>query len=86
MIANDYSVLFGRQNEGDELNINNLNTEIPSELKWISFMDRLSGKDITKHDNIYEQNYIYCLSTLTLWYYEDQYYKQVRLAQQNQKN
>ena len=79
MIEEQYSVLFNRTFVDN--NKASLNTEIPSELKWISFMDKLSNKDITKHDYIYEQNYIYCLNTLTLWHYEDEQYRQMRLSQ-----
>ena len=84
MIENNYSILFNRETIDHNSPVS-LNTEIPEELKWVSFMNILSGKDITKHDYIYEQNYIYCMQVLLLWHYEDMKYKQMQLAQQNNR-
>ena len=39
--------------------------------KWVAFMDRLSGGDITKHDEVYERNYIECLNLLSNWKFRD---------------
>lgn len=39
--------------------------------RWISFMDRLSNGDITKHQEIYEKNYIETLNLLSWWKIRD---------------
>lgn len=85
MIEDNYSEVFNRRNDADKLNVSGLNSEIPGELKWIAFMDKLSAKDITKHNNIYEMNYIYCLNVLSLWHHEDKHYEQLRMSQQNSR-
>lgn len=43
---------------------------------WLSLIDRLSGGDITKHDLIYERNYIECLNLLSYWHERDKYFEQ----------
>lgn len=48
-------------------------------------MDRLSGGDITKHEAIYEKNYIECLNLLSYWWFKDKYADQAR-RQQELKN
>ncbi len=40
---------------------------------WMSMIDRLSGSDITKHDLIYDRNYIECLNLLSYWHEKDAY-------------
>lgn len=40
---------------------------------WMSMVDRLSNSDITKHDLIYDRNYIECLNLLSYWHEKDQY-------------
>ena len=35
--------------------------------KWISIIDKLSGGDITKHEEIYKTNYIHSLNMLSYW-------------------
>jgi len=40
---------------------------------WISMIDRLSDGDITKHEAIYEKNYIECLNLLSYWHEKDAY-------------
>jgi len=39
-------------------------------------IDRLSDGDITKHDQIYERNYIECLNLLSYWKERDSWLKQ----------
>jgi hypothetical protein len=44
---------------------------------WISMVDRLACGDITKHDAIYDKNYIECLNLLAFWAYKDKYHSQL---------
>lgn len=46
---------------------------------WMSMLDRLSGGDITKFDQIYEKNYIECLNLLAYWAFRDKAIKQNNL-------
>ena len=39
--------------------------------RWIAFMDRLSGGDITKHDEVYNKNYLETLNLLSYWMIRD---------------
>ena len=50
---------------------------------WISMMDRLSNGDITKHDEIYERNYIECLNILSYWHEKDRYMEQMNNIKNN---
>ena len=50
---------------------------------WLSMIDRLSNGDITKHDEIYEKNYIECLNMLSYWHEKDQYMEQMNNAKNN---
>jgi hypothetical protein len=36
-------------------------------------VDRLSIGDITKHDDVYDRNYIECLNLLSYWTERDRY-------------
>lgn len=45
--------------------------------KWIAMVDRLSAGDITKHDLIYERNYIECLNLLSYWKEKDDYIEEI---------
>ena len=46
-------------------------------------MDRLSNGDITKHDEIYERNYIECLNLLSFWSERDRYMEQMNNIKNN---
>lgn len=50
---------------------------------WVSMMDRLSNGDITKHDAIYERNYIECLNILSYWHEKDKYMEQMNNIKNN---
>lgn len=50
---------------------------------WISMVDRLSGGDITKHDLVYERNYIECLNLLSFYHERDKYMEQINNAKNN---
>ena len=50
---------------------------------WISMMDRLSNGDITKHDEIYERNYIECLNLLSFWSERDRHMEQMNNIKNN---
>jgi hypothetical protein len=43
---------------------------------WISMVDGLSGEDITKHDDIYKTNLMYCLDILS---YRQEKYKKMEI-------
>ncbi len=47
-------------------------------MKWISFIEALDQGDITKDDEIWNTNYIYCLNKLLLWKFRDDTYEQQR--------
>lgn len=57
-----------------------MSIEIPKEYTWISMIDRLSNGDITKHDEVYDRNYIECLNLLSFWKVRD------TLVEQKMKN
>lgn len=44
---------------------------------WLAMVDRLANGDITKHDAIYERNYIECLNLLSYWHERDRYLEQM---------
>jgi hypothetical protein len=44
---------------------------------WMSMVDRLSGGDITKHDLVYDRNYIECLNLLSYWKEKDEYVEEM---------
>lgn len=48
---------------------------------WIAMIDRLSNGDITKHDEIYERNYIECLNLLSYWSEKDKYMEAINERQ-----
>lgn len=50
---------------------------------WLSMVDRLSNSDITKHDLVYERNYIECLNLLSYWHEKDQYMEEMNRQRQN---
>jgi hypothetical protein len=50
---------------------------------WIAMVDRLSNGDITKHDLVYERNYIECLNILSYWHERDKYMEQMNNAKNN---
>jgi hypothetical protein len=39
--------------------------------KWVAMIDRLSGSDITKHDLVYDRNWIECLNLISYWHERD---------------
>lgn len=54
-----------------------------SRWSWLSMIDRLSNGDITKHDEIYERNYIECLNLLSYWHEKDKYMEQMNNIKNN---
>jgi hypothetical protein len=46
-------------------------------------VDRLSNGDITKHDLVYERNYIECLNLLSFYHERDKYMEQMNNAKNN---
>jgi hypothetical protein len=49
-----------------------MNDNDDSKYRWVSFIDRLSNGDITKHDEIYSRNYIETLNLLSWWKTRDE--------------
>lgn len=56
---------------------------IDSKWSWLSMVDRLSNGDITKHDLVYERNYIECLNLLSYWHEKDKYMEEINKQRQN---
>ena len=54
-----------------------------SKWSWISMIDRLSNGDVTKHEEIYEMNYIQCLNILSYWHEKDKYMEQMNNIKNN---
>jgi hypothetical protein len=50
---------------------------------WMSMVDRLSNGDITRHDLVYERNYIECLNLLSYWHEKDKYMEEMNKQRQN---
>ena len=50
---------------------------------WVAMVDRLSNGDITKHDLVYERNYIECLNLLSYYHERDKYVEQMNNAKNN---
>lgn len=57
--------------------------EMDTKWGWISMVDRLSNNDITKHEQIYELNYIECLNVLSYWHEKDKYMEQMNNIKNN---
>ena len=83
MIRYEYEALFTRTATDEGAKIADLNVSMPENMTWLSMIDRLSGGDITKHDFIYERNYIECLNLLSLWWYQDKYTNDIRKMNKN---
>jgi len=67
----DYESLFIKEVKEDDLS-HGMNDDQSHKYRWISFMDRLSNGDITKHDEIYRRNYLETLNLLSWWKIRDQ--------------
>jgi hypothetical protein len=54
--------------------------------KWgfLAMIDRLAQGDITKHEEIYEMNYIYCLNLLGMYHDKDSYVSAMNKRQEIQ--
>jgi len=57
--------------------------QMDSKWGWISMVDRLSNSDITKHEQIYELNYIECLNVLAYWKEKDDYMNEMNNIKNN---
>ena len=73
MINEEYGNLFtskpGKSTEIGQLEVNR-------KYGWLALVDRLSNGDITKHKEVYETNYVYCLNLLGYWYERDRVIEQ----------
>jgi hypothetical protein len=83
MIRMEYEALFTRTATDEGAKILDLNVKMPESMNWIAMVDRLSGGDITKHDLVYERNYIECLNLLSYWWYSDKYQNDIKNANKN---
>jgi hypothetical protein len=45
---------------------------------WLAIIDKLSGGDFTKHDQVYKSNFIACLNTLSFWKERDKRDEELR--------
>jgi hypothetical protein len=71
LIFSQYKNLFNKGTKSEDLRIGQVTMN--EKWQWISMVDRLSDGDITKHSEIYEMNYVYCLNILSYWYERDTY-------------
>jgi hypothetical protein len=55
-----------------------------SRWNWLAIIDKLSGGDPTKHQQVYELNYIACLNILSYWKERD--IKEQELLKQIKQN
>jgi hypothetical protein len=69
-----YKGLYGRSTSSETMS---LGPSLDSRWGWLAMVDRLSNGDITKHDAIYDRNYIECLNLLSYWHERDKYLEQV---------
>jgi hypothetical protein len=72
-INEQYSALFIRKDNGGGI----ATVEIDERYTWISMVDRLAGGDITKYEQIYEQNYINVLNILSFYREKDNYIESI---------
>lgn len=75
-----YSGLYGRGTSTESLRPGSVTMD--PRWKWISMIDRLSVGDITKHDEIYQKNWIECLNLLSFWHEKDKYIEHLNKQQQ----
>jgi hypothetical protein len=77
----DYEILFSRPSPSEQSRVSV--DRMPDELNWIGMVDRLTNGDITKHDEVYQRNYIECLNLLSYWYERDKYFEQQNEVRKN---
>lgn len=58
---------------------------MPNKWAYISMIDRLSNGDITKHKDVYEENFIYCLNVLGFMKDRDDYMNEMNKRTQKIK-
>lgn len=73
MINERYKPLF----KGEAVSKAAASVSIDDRYTWIALVDRLSNGDITKHNEIYDKNYIECLNLLAFWRELDNYKKEI---------
>jgi hypothetical protein len=73
MINEQYKPLF----KGEAVSKAAASVSIDERYTWIALVDRLSNGDITKHNEIYDKNYIECLNLLAFWRELDAYKKEI---------
>jgi len=77
--------LFKSNEKLDDIEDEEIEEEgLSSRWKWFSLIEKLSQGDITKFEDVYEQNFISCLNLLSFWKERDEYLR--RLEKQRNKN
>jgi hypothetical protein len=84
MINDNYSILFSRPSPAEQSRVSV--DRMPEELNWIAMVDKLSNGDITKHKEVYGNNYIECLNLMSYWHHRDKYIQQVNRANERKNN
>jgi len=75
MIYREYKNLFNRTTDVKDMRLGQITMN--EKWQWISMVDRLSGGDVTKHEDVYKMNYIYCLNVLSFYHERDLYNEQI---------
>jgi len=84
MINDNYSILFSRPSPAQQSRVSV--DKMPEELNWIAMVDRLTNGDITKHKEVYANNYIECLNLMAYWHHRDKYIENVNRANARKNN
>jgi len=53
---------------------------------WLAMIDKLSNGDITKHNEIYDKNWIECLNLLSYYNERDKYMEKINKIQSLKSN
>jgi hypothetical protein len=78
IISINYDILWSRSSPAQENRV--AVDEMPEDLNWIAMVDKLAGGDITKHNQIYDINYVECLNLMAYWHHRDKHIEQINKA------
>lgn len=82
MILDQYSKLMTKDVDGE----GEVGTPtIPNKWAYIAMIDRLANGDATKHNDVYEMNFIYCLNILGYYHDRDAYVEQMNKRQEKRR-
>lgn len=70
----NYQKLFESKSQGE---YDPFAPQIDSKWSWMAMIDRLSNGDITKHEEVYQCNYIQTLNLLSYWKVKDDYIEEM---------